>query len=561
MLDIYFIEDKKMSLPRYSLGLFVTPLIVAITSQKCEAFSITPVGGGAFQSYVPEVKYDSERGKVFLDPLNVTEVKLGGTDAFLSVLKSSFKSKGWNFISSDKALAGSFNIQSYTANYSPLRPYNTQDVVWSDLLLTYSPSASGDILPNQVNPTPQNNNLHWIQWIVSNHGGKQYRNNQVVDLGHGNGDNNIDIFADADSPFYDESSDLATEYTFYDSPLRADIKENHNWAAELYLVEETGPKTVTIYNGIKWGWKNTYTPPKTSKNFSGTLASGYQEDRYKLDGLTPGSKYRAWTNNDLPSNRCNPNTFLSTRNDSGFRLGFDDDSSPVGDGFASALTGTVGSSGNINLNVRPAIGGARGQDRGNYELFVDVYDPQDSPDFSVPSSGGGGFGKERRGLTQQNPILPNSIQNGWQVFNQVPGCRWYDPPTTYGFEFQSLEDTLFTEILDFPAGDDQEFTVSVGDSILGNFSPGDKLDFVSLLGYPVDNFRITGIDSLFGPTAETAFPIQLAFQEPKGSFKMREISKPIDAEPVPEPGSILAANGMVLWFAAMRRILRKHKQV
>jgi hypothetical protein len=77
MLDIYFIEDKKMSLPRYSLVLFVTPLLVAITSQKCEAFSITPVGGGASQSYVPEVKYDSERGKVFLDPLNVTEAKLG----------------------------------------------------------------------------------------------------------------------------------------------------------------------------------------------------------------------------------------------------------------------------------------------------------------------------------------------------------------------------------------------------------------------------------------------------------------------------------------------------
>jgi hypothetical protein len=57
------------------------------------------------------------------------------------------------------------------------------------------------------------------------------------------------------------------------------------------------------------------------------------------------------------------------------------------------------------------------------------------------------------------------------------------------------------------------------------------------------------------------FPIQLAFQEREGSFKMRQISKPIDAEAVPEPGSILAAQGMLLWFAARRRILRKHKQV
>ncbi|TAF96787.1 MAG: hypothetical protein EAZ45_23095 [Oscillatoriales cyanobacterium] len=63
MLDIYFIEDKKMSLPRYSLFLFVTPLLVT-------AFSITPVGGGAIQNYVPEVKYDSGRGKVFLNPLS-----------------------------------------------------------------------------------------------------------------------------------------------------------------------------------------------------------------------------------------------------------------------------------------------------------------------------------------------------------------------------------------------------------------------------------------------------------------------------------------------------------
>ena len=304
---------------------------------------------------------------------------------------------------------------------------------------------------------------------------------------------------------------------FRDVPSRDDIYYNNkNWSAELYLAEVqdpiNNPKQVTIYNGISWGWKSIFTPPQTTKKFSDSLASGFEVDRFNLSDLTPGSKYIAWTNNDLPSNRCNPNTFLSTQS-SGFGFAFDDDSSHVGNGFASALTGTVDSSGKINLDVRAAGGGFRGQDRGNYELFVDVYGPQDSPAFSVPSSGGGGFGKERRGLTQQNPILPNSIQNGWQVFNQVPGCRWYDPPTTYGFEFQSLEDTLFTEILDFPAGDDQEFTVAVGDSILGNFSPGDKLDFVSLLGYPVDNFRITGIDSLFGETAETAFPIQLAFQK------------------------------------------------
>lgn len=512
---------------------------MTLTSRESFAFSITPVGGGASQTYVPEVKYDSGQGKVFLNPSKFNEAKLGGTDPFLTVLKNTFSSKGWNFISSNKTLAGSFNIESYTANYGPIHNVTPNNVVSSDLLLTYHPSKSGNILSNQVNPTTQNNNLHWIQWILSNHGSKVYKNGKLEDLGHGNGDNKIDVYADADSPFYDESIPSNIKGTFYDSPYRSDITENHNWDAELYLVEETAPKTVTIYNGIKWGWKNTYTPAKTSKNFSGTLASGYQQDKYQLQGLTPGSKYKAWTNNDLPSNRCNPNTYL-TASSPGNSIAYDDNSSPVGNGFASGLTGTVGSSGNINLNIRAAGGGARGQDKGNYELFVNVYDSGESPSFSNGNSGGGGVSKEMRGLTQQNPILPNTAQNGWQTFNKVPGCRWYDPHTTYGFEFQALEDTLFTEILDFPVGEDTQFAVTVGNVLLGNFGPGSSLDFVSLLGKPVSNFKITGISSLIGSTPETAFPIQLAFKEREGNFKMRAFSED-DTEAVPEPTTILAA--------------------
>jgi hypothetical protein len=288
------------------------------------------------------------------------------------------------------------------------------------------------------------------------------------------------------------------------------------------------------------------TTPLFSKTFSGTLASGSQRDTYQLDTLIPGSKYTAWINNDLPSNRCNPNTFLSTSNPGSGYL-YDDNSSPVGNGFASGLTGTVGNSGTLNLAVGAANGGARGQDQGNYELFVNVYENGESPTFSNGNSGGGGVGQEMRGLTQQNPILPTSVQNGWQIFSKVPGCRWYDPYTTYGFEFQSLEDTLFTEILDFPVGDDTEFAVTVGNVLLGTFGPGSSVDFVSLLGHGVSNFKITDINSLFGSTAETAFPIQLAFNEREGSFKMRAISAE-DAEKVPEPttvlGTLLAVGGL-----------------
>ena len=273
--------------------------------------------------------------------------------------------------------------------------------------------------------------------------------------------------------------------------------------------------------------------------FEDSLASGREVDKFSIPGLTPDANFSAWINNDLPSNRCNPNTGLSLSSSYGYGIAYDDNSSPVGNGFGSALRGKVGSNGTLNLMVSSPNGGARGEDKGNYELFVNVYDSGESPSFSNGNSGGGGVSKEMRGLTQQNPILPNTAENGWHTFNKVPGCRWYDPYTTYGFEFQALEDTLFTEILDFPVGEDTEFAVTVGNVLLGNFGPGSSLDFVSLLGKPVSNFKITGISSLIGSTPETAFPIQLAFKDREGSFKMRAFSED-DAEAVPEPTTLLA---------------------
>ncbi|MEG3967373.1 hypothetical protein QUA00_07045 [Microcoleus sp. T2B6] len=562
-----------MRLRQYLLAGFTSALTVMLTGLASFAFNIIPPKPGATSNWRPVSRYnigDLENpmeGVTEVDTTLWTEpIPQGGTWLFSATLNlwalSSEKGiGGWNFQTAQQELRGNFEIVNYLAcGYEVLCGIENpgerdprSNGVGATFYLKYHPA------PTDPQPGQEGKQLHWIQMVRANYGDGVDGFIPHIPF--------IDNGFRSDDPYYDTTG-MAGESFFIDrpySPGELAAQRNNYFDAEVYLVEEilrpaTEPREVTIYNGIRWGWRNEVIRPQTSKKFSDSLASGFELDRFNLSDLTPGSKYIAWTNNDLPSNRCNPNTFLSTDNDSGFQLGFDDDSSRVGNGFASALTGTVGSSGNINLNVGAAGGGARGQDTGNYELFVDVYDPQDSPDFSVASSGGGGFGKEMRGLTQQNPILPNSIQNGWQVFNKVPGCRWFDPPTTYGFEFQSLEDTLFTEILDFPAGDDQEFTVAVGDSILGNFSPGDKLDFVSLLGYPVDKFRITGIDSLFGETAETAFPIQLAFKEREGSFKMRQISKPIDAESVPEPGSIVAAKGMVLWFAGMRHILRKKRQ-
>ncbi|MEG4292348.1 PEP-CTERM sorting domain-containing protein [Microcoleus sp. D2B6] len=539
--------------------------LLTIGKQSVFAFKIKGI-----PSELPRLEYEVAGGKnqIMLMPLSKLEPPKNDSE-FMNVLKEFTKDKGtWNFTIDE--LSGNFEI----LNYNPINKsaLGESDIVGAMFELFYCP-ADNDPKPSQqlsvttVNPKliancpgsknlqpTEKHKLHWIQRVVNNHAIIPRLGGGTEDLGYGTMDNKIDIPSIGQlDPFYDTIGyllNLTREDYFKDIPTRNAITKDHEWFAELYLAEvkypDNKPQEVTIYNGIKWGWKNKFTPAKTSKTFSGTLASGYQTDTYKLDQLTPGSKYTAWTNNDLPSNRCNPNTYLSTSSPGSRRL-YDDNSSPVGNGFASGLTGTVGNSGTLNLAVQAANGGARGQDKGNYELFVNVYEDGESPTFSNGNSGGGGFGKEMRGLTQQNPILPTSVQNGWQTFSKVPGCRWYDPYTTYGFEFQSLEDTLFTEILDFPVGEDTEFAVTVGNVLLGTFGPGSSIDFVSLLGHGISNFKITGINSLFGSTAETAFPIQLAFNEREGSFKMRAISAD-DAENVPEPttvlGTLLAVGGL-----------------
>jgi len=548
---------------KYAIVLLAINYLLTIGKQSVFAFEIKGI-----PSELPRLEYEVAGGKnkITLMPLSKLEPPKNDSE-FMNVLKEFTKDKGtWNFTIDQ--LSGNFEI----LNYKPLNKSEVgrtdTDIVGAIFELFYCP-ADNDPKPSQqlsitpVNPKliancPASKNLkptekhklHWIQRVVNNHAVIPKLGGGTEDLGYGTMDNKIDIPSIGQvDPFYDTIGyllGLTREDYFKDIPIRDAITKDHEWFAELYLAEvkdpENKPQEVTIYNGIKWGWTNTFTPAKTSKTFSGTLAAG-QKDNYKLDQLTPGSKYTAWTNNDLPSNRCNPNTALSASSP-GARSLYDDNNSPVGNGFASGLTGTIGNSGTLNLAVSAANN--RGQDKGNYELFVNVYDPN-SPTFSNGNSGGGGFGKEMRGLTQQNSILPSSVKNGWQTFSKVPGCRWYDPHTTYGFEFQSLEDTLFTEILDFPVGEDTEFAVTVGNVLLGTFGPGSSIDFVSLLGHPVSNFKITGINSLIGSTAETAFPIQLAFNEREGSFQMRPIPED-DPEDVPEPatvlGTLLALGGL-----------------
>ena len=144
------------------------------------------------------------------------------------------------------------------------------------------------------------------------------------------------------------------------------------------------------------------------------------------------------------------------------------------------------------------------------------------------------------GLNQKKSLTPSVTKNGWKYFFDVPTDLWFDPPTTYGFKFEALENSLFTSLLDFPTGvaADNLFTVSVANQILGNFTPGQSVDFVSLLGSGVSEFTVTIASLLENTNTTTDVPFQLAFDKENGSFRMQEIEQK-DSEQVPEPSSIL----------------------
>ena len=150
------------------------------------------------------------------------------------------------------------------------------------------------------------------------------------------------------------------------------------------------------------------------------------------------------------------------------------------------------------------------------------------------------------GSSQDNPILPFEVEAGVFRFFDVERGVWVDPPLAFGFEYTMTSGSLFTEILDFPIGIDADdlFTVTVGDTVLGEFGTGDSVDFTALLGGGVSSFKVTGIDPLVDGSDPTAFPLRLDFNTPTASFEMVALTAPVAS--TPEPSVLIGLGVLVL---------------
>jgi hypothetical protein len=166
----------------------------------------------------------------------------------------------------------------------------------------------------------------------------------------------------------------------------------------------------------------------------------------------------------------------------------------------------------------------------------------------------GGFIEE--GTFQEEPILPTSQESGQLVFKNTVTGRWFDPPTAYGFEYSMLSNSVFTQILGFPTGFSNLFTITVGNRVLGQFQPGDTVDFVALLGQGVSSFSLTGINPLADPENPTAFPLQLTFNTNTADFQMTALS-PNQPESVPEPSTVLGSLLCIALGATAKRKLQQ----
>ncbi|MGD2180502.1 XDD3 family exosortase-dependent surface protein [Lusitaniella coriacea] len=139
-------------------------------------------------------------------------------------------------------------------------------------------------------------------------------------------------------------------------------------------------------------------------------------------------------------------------------------------------------------------------------------------------------------------IQPTRIQGDLKIFENTFSHLWYDPDPEMGYTFRGQQDTLFTEILNFPCGldADDKFTVSVGNLPLGEFQPGQSVNFSQLIpgitGVP--EFTITGINPENDYTpfpSESQFASQLKFNVETPSFTIETFYVS-----VPEPNSVLS---------------------
>lgn len=144
------------------------------------------------------------------------------------------------------------------------------------------------------------------------------------------------------------------------------------------------------------------------------------------------------------------------------------------------------------------------------------------------------------GSSQINPILPTSGGAGTWNFTNGNSGLWYDPPLVDAYDYTGTGGTLFNSIT-LPTGFTAPFDVYNGSTFIGSFAGGSAVNFVALTGGAVSSFRVGNINPLADAGSPTAFPLQIFFSTPTGSFTQTGVAA------VPEPSTSLALVALAAW--------------
>jgi PEP-CTERM motif len=146
--------------------------------------------------------------------------------------------------------------------------------------------------------------------------------------------------------------------------------------------------------------------------------------------------------------------------------------------------------------------------------------------------------RAQTGNSQASPLFPTSISGSTFTFTNEPNTKWFSPSISIlapQFDYHIPAPNLFTKIEDFPTSFNSPFTVKVGATTIGNFLPGQSVDFQALLGSGVSDFSINGINP---SVSSIDFPVKLSFVGPlpTANFTITQVGGSTAA---PEPGTLL----------------------
>ena len=173
-------------------------------------------------------------------------------------------------------------------------------------------------------------------------------------------------------------------------------------------------------------------------------------------------------------------------------------------------------------------------DSDNDDDSDDDSDDDDSDDDDSDDDDSDDDNDSEAGSSQDNPVIPRRIGRGRFRFVAVATGLWCDPPMVNAYSYEMTEGSLFTSIGDFPKGidADNKFTVSVDGKVLGEFSPGQKVDFSDYKevlgsslkdGEGVTKFTVSSIDPAVDGDDPVAFPILLNFNTDTATFEMQAL--------------------------------------